>query len=248
MGSTQTREPTGPSPTWHDAPDRDALAAIVAAHIVAALRAAVAARGSASLVVPGGNTPVPVFERLSTADLAWERVTVTLTDERFVDEADPHSNAALIRRHLLTDKAAAARFVSLKRPGSTPSETLGDVARDLAAVGRPFDVVMLGMGGDGHVASLFPRADGVEAALDPAGPDTVCAIVPDPLPDNAPFARISLTAGALFDARAVILMVTGADKKTVLETATAAKAPPCALPVRAVLEQDRAPLTIFWSA
>ncbi len=248
MHSTQKKTSASTNVVWHEAPDRDSLAAAVADHIEAALRAGLAARGEASLVVPGGNTPVPVFKRLAQADLDWAHVTITLTDERWVDEDAAHSNAALVRDHLLQDKAVAARFVTLKREGTGPEDTLPDLARDLESVAKPFDVVMVGMGADGHFASLFPGAAGVEGALDPAAPETVCAIVPDPLPENAPYPRISLTAGALLQAREVYLMATGEDKKTVLKNAEAGASPVSALPIRAVLDQNRAPVTVFWSA
>lgn len=233
--------------TWSIAKHGDALALAVADRVEAALKKGLAERDAASLVVPGGRTPTTLFEILRHRDLAWEKIHVTLTDDRWVAPGSAHSNETLVKETLFQDKAAKANFVGLKRDGATPEETLAAVCADIAAMPRPFDAVVLGIGGDGHFASLFPSAEGVEAALDPTGETLVCAITPDPLPDNAPYARISLTARALFDAWDLIIIATGSDKRAVLERAIDGTAAVSALPVRAVMDQTMAPVTIGWS-
>ncbi len=239
---------TAPSALWRSADDRPALTRQLADHMANLLAEAVLQRGRASLVVPGGRTPAPVFEALAARDLPWASIAVTLSDERWVDAACADSNEHLLRETLLKDRAAGATFVPLKRAGADPNETLDAVAADVAAMPRPFDVVLLGMGADGHFASLFPGGPDLSAALDPAEGTLVRAVTPDPLPDNAPYPRISLTASALFDARSLILLATGEDKRQVLDAAASGAVSQTDRPVRALFTQRRAPLTIFWSA
>ncbi|GIX22079.1 MAG: 6-phosphogluconolactonase [Gammaproteobacteria bacterium] len=199
-------------------PDRAALAERVAGDIAARLREAVAARGRASLVVSGGSSPVPMYERLAAQALPWEAVTVTLADERWVDPAHPHSNEGLVRRHLLVGPAAAASFVPLYAPQPAPeaAEAVVD-ARLREAFAGPFDVVVLGMGEDGHTASLFPGAPELEAALSLPGSQAVFAVHPEPLPANAPHPRMSLGLARLFDSRLLVLLFTGAAKRALFE-------------------------------
>jgi 6-phosphogluconolactonase len=222
------------------------LVATLAAEIVQTLRAAIAARGSATLVVSGGTTPVPLFRALRQCDLAWDRVTVTLADERWVDVADSQSNEGLVRRELLLGRASDARFVGLKTPA--PSAQLGaaEAWQAVQALPRPFDVVVLGMGNDGHTASLFPGSPGIDAALDPAAPPA-CVAMSAP---TAPNARLSLNLAALMQARLGILHITGAAKWDLYRAAAAAAARPGALdgpPIAAVLRSGMPRLQVCWA-
>ncbi|HBG98667.1 MAG TPA: 6-phosphogluconolactonase [Rhodobacteraceae bacterium] len=198
-----------------DYPDRAALAAGVARVLADALRAALGRRETVALAVPGGTTPGPVFDALSGADLDWGRVAVLPTDERDVPPDHPRSNARLIRERLLVGPAAAARLVPL----------------DPAAVAPllPLDVVLLGMGTDGHVASLFPGADRLADALAADAPAVLRLTAP-----GAPEPRLSLTSPVLAAARSAHLLITGAEKRAVLDRARQ-PGPVAALPVRAVL-------------
>ncbi len=148
--------------------DMDALSREFACEIAAQLAHAIAARGLASLVVSGGRTPVKLFELLRAQELDWSRVCVALADERWVDPADEASNERLVRDVLLKDRAAAARFLGLKN--AAPSPDLGAVSawETFARVPRPFDMTLLGMGDDGHTASLFPGSPNLRSALNPA--------------------------------------------------------------------------------
>jgi 6-phosphogluconolactonase len=181
-----------------------------ASALVAALAAGIAAKGSAGLALAGGSTPAPVYRLLSRAALEWSKVTVTLTDERKVAPDHPDSNERMLRQTLLTGPAARAAFAPL----------------DEAAIAAmtPFDGVLLGMGEDGHFASLFPGSPALAAGL---GGDALTIQVPagEPAP---PQPRCSLTLKALSGAASVILLVTGAAKRAVLET-------PADLPVAALI-------------
>jgi 6-phosphogluconolactonase len=196
------------------------------------LQRGLAARGRASLVATGGRSPGPVYDRLARAEgTDWGRVTVTLSDERCVAPEDDASNARLVRERLLVGAAANARFLPLwPQPQAAALRAL-----------LPFDAVLLGMGEDGHVASLIPGAPGLAAALDPTSEQLTVA-VPAGL-GKPPLARVSLTMSALLQARAILLLIAGEAKREVLERARAG----ADLPVRALIAQPRVPVRILWS-
>ena len=174
-------------------PNRHALATAIAERLADALRDGIKRNGTASLVVPGGTTPVDVFEHLAGADLAWEKINVIPCDERWVAVDHADSNEGLIRRHLMIGKATRAQVCTLYRPLPSPSDTLPDVTRALQTVKRPFDAVFLGMGEDGHFASLFPGRTETASALALDQPQDLMAL-------NTPakgYPRIGLTLRAL---------------------------------------------------
>ena len=220
----------------------DALARALAAQIAESLAAAVAARGLASLVVSGGKSPLRLFELLREEKLDWSRVCIALADERWVDTNDPDSNEKLVRDHLLRGPAAAARFHGLKNGAPTPDMGAVSAWETFARVPRPFDALVLGMGDDGHTASLFPGSPNLPRALNPAAV-AGCAGMWAPV---APQARLSLNLSALLDSRRVVLLISGAGK---WRTFLAAGAPGAVedMPVRAVLRQSRTPLQVMWA-
>jgi 6-phosphogluconolactonase len=220
----------------------DTLSQQLAAGIAADLAAAIEARGMASLVVSGGRSPVKLFERLRTLAIDWSRVCVALADERWVDPSDPASNERLVRDVLLRDAAAAARFTGLKNGCATPDLGSGMAWSTFNGVPRPFDVLVLGMGDDGHTASLFPDSPNLELALDEAAA-AGCIGMRSPL---APEARLSLNLAALLDSRRIVMLITGESK---WRTYIAALQPGAVerMPVRAVLRQRRAPVAVIWS-
>lgn len=224
----------------HDAGDAEALAATVAARVAELLRAAIAARGSARLALSGGRSPVAMFTRLAQAELDWSQVGITLVDERWVPTDHADSNERLLRDHLLVGPVAQARFVGLKTAAATAADALIERERCLRAQLLPFDVVVLGMGEDGHTASLFPGAAGLAAALAANGEAVLAAIDPP----AAPHARISLTLAALLASRQLLLPIAGAAKHAVYRRACAGAAP-LELPIAAVLQQARVPVDVY---
>ena len=211
--------------------DMDALSRQFAGEIVAQLERAIDLRGLASLVVSGGNTPVD-----------WSRVCVALADERWVEPADANSNEKLVRETLLRDNAAAARFAGLKN--AAPSPDLGAVSawETFARVPRPFDMTLLGMGDDGHTASLFPGSPNMRSALNPAAA-AGCVGMWAPA---APQPRLSLNLSALLDSRRIAILISGEAKWRTFEAASGAGTVED-MPVRAVLRQQRTPVEVIWA-
>jgi len=217
-------------------------AAALAAQVAALLREALQLRGHAGLLVPGGRTPTALFRALRRWEMDWSQVQVSLTDERWVAPGDSASNESLVRRELLVEQSATAQFVPLHN--AAPSAAAGtDVSwRGLSRIPRPFDAVVLGMGEDGHFASLFPGAPGLAAALDADGRGA-CVAMRAPV---APTDRISLNLGALRDARRLFLLVSGEGKRVLIESA-AQQPPELSLPITSLLAlRDPAP-EIYWA-
>ena len=222
--------------------DLDTLSRELARRLAADLASSVRTSGHASLAVSGGRSPVKLFEQLRSQALDWSRVSLTLADERWVDPADPASNERLVRDVLLKDAAAAARFHGLKNSAPTPELGAAQAWRGLAALARPFAAVLLGMGDDGHTASLFPGSPHLAAALDErAAPGCVAMRSPSP-----PHARLSLNLAALLDSRHIVILITG-ESKWLAYTAASRSGPAELMPVRAVLRQRRTPVEVFWS-
>ena len=206
---------------------RGSLSSALATDVANALQRHVRAKGSACLAVSGGTTPKLFFETLSRFDIPWSRITVTLVDERQVPETNPRSNAKLVRENLLQNSAGGAEFVPLfENPDAENIATL--------------DVVVLGMGNDGHTASFFPGGDNLNEALNPKSGKRVVTM-------SAPAAdepRLTFTLPALLDASLICLHIEGQEKRDVLNKALA-EGPVEAMPVRAVLRSKK-PLTLYW--
>lgn len=207
------------------------------------LRAAIAERGEASLAVSGGRSPIVLFEQLRAQVLDWSRVKVTLVDERCVPHDHADSNTALVRQHLLQDAAAAASFVPLfdALPADLNDAVLPRLVNDanqrLSALSFPLDVVVLGMGEDGHTASLFPAAPGLDNALASPGPIAWVR------PATAPHARLTLTLPVLLMARHVHLPLSGEAKLTVYQAASKGANP--ALPISLLLNSPACAVQVW---
>ena len=195
-----------------------------------------------SLMVTGGRGPGPVYDRLANVDLDWANVIVTLSDDRFVPLGAAESNEAMVRARLLQRHAAAARLVPLNGAEQTPSAAAAAVEPTIAAL-APFDAILLGMGPDGHIASLYASNSDAGQWLDPDCPRWAVGVQSAGWAPYVP--RVSLTGRALFDARLIVLLVGGEDKRAVLEQIEAD--PVFNPPAAALLRQTRSPVRVLWS-
>lgn len=216
-------------------PDRELMALAVADRIAAELAQGLRAAGHASLCVPGGATPGPVFDTLSGVDLDWANVAVFLGDERWVPETSPRSNTAQLRARLLRGRAAAAQLVPLRADTPEPEAAL-DALADGIAPHLPITVLLLGMGDDMHTASLFPGADRLAEAMAPDAPVLMALRAP-----TAPEPRITLTARVLAGALHAHVIITGPAKRAAILHAEGLS--PLEAPIRTVLSHA----TIHWA-
>lgn len=217
-------------------PDRDMAAMYIADKLAGKLRTLLSMEEQVSLAVPGGTSPGPIFDVLSAAELDWERVTVMLTDERWVPVDSPRSNAGLVRARLLHGPAAAAQFLPFYAP-DTPVEQAAQDLSDVVTPHLPLSIVLLGMGEDMHTASLFPGAVGLDAALAADAP-ALCPIFSETQPE----ARITLSAPVLHQAIEKHLILFGAEKRAAFEKAMTE--PAHKAPIRAVIQGG----TVHWAA
>ncbi len=221
--------------------DLDALANACADRIAGQVERALAERGEAVLVLAGGRTSVPTFRRLAAMPIDWRRVVAVPSDERWVGIEHRDSNLGALE--------AAFAGTGLVTVALAPTAPSGPVSASLAnhalaQMPLAFDAVLLGMGADGHFASLFPGASVLAFALDPASPVDAVALVPEPMPASGPHPRVSLTLSRLLRSRAVLLAITGADKRATLECA---RHNPATYPVGALLDAPDARVEIHWS-
>jgi 6-phosphogluconolactonase len=225
-----------------DHADADALATACAARIGALITRGLQTRGRAALALAGGRTSPPVFRRLATMPLRWDHVTVVPTDERWVPFRHADCNLRALREAFAGAEGLSSLRLVPDPPGGPPDATFANA--QLATLPDTLDAVLLGMGADGHFASLFPGAANLAAALDPDARADAVAIVPSPLPAAGPHPRVSLTLARLLRSRAVVLAISGADKRATLRRA---QAEPEAVPVGALLHAHGTQVEIHWS-
>lgn len=216
-------------------PDRDMMFLSLADKLTSELGDFLRREPRATFCVPGGTTPGPVFDVLGDIDLDWGRVSVLPGDERWLPEDAPRSNARLVRQRLLQNKAAAAQFVSLYNGAETPEARLDDLT-EAVRPHLPISVLLLGMGGDMHTASIIPGAEGTQAALASDAPPLVPIRVA-----GANEARVTLSMPVLKQAMKIHVLITGPEKRAALERA--AKLSPAEAPIRAVLDDA----TVHWA-
>ena len=219
---------------------RDEASAAAAAHIASATERRLDVQQRASIVVTGGSSPAACYRELAARDLDWERLDVVLSDERWVAPEHDDSNEKLVRETLLSGASCAARLHGVYADDTTPAKRAAALDHEIRALAFPFACTLLGMGSDGHIASLFPDFNGLTEALDP-DVDKLCVAVQTAA---SPHTRISLTISAISRSDSVVLLIFGDDKWQVYEQA---KADPNAFPVSRLLTQKRAPVHIFWS-
>ncbi len=226
--------------SWHEHDDMDALADAVADVVGAIVEGSVEARGAAVIALPGGATPRPVFALLAEARMPWDKVIIIPTDERLVEAGDSRSNVALLEASF---PSTGARFLPLAYAEGDHHAAGRAADSRLQSLQWPLDLVWLGMGGDGHTASIFPGPD-LEQALT-ADVQRAIGVLPDPLPPEAPVARVTLTRAAILAARAILVTITGEAKRTVLKRALA-DGPRSQFPIGRVLAGAAPPIAIHW--
>lgn len=222
--------------------DNETLVSKLASQIESALREAITQKGSASIAVSGGSTPVSLFHALARIELPWEQVTVSLIDERWVARNHQDSNERLVRENLLTGFAAKARFVGLKTAAAQPSASIKPLSATLKAQVLPLDIAVLGMGEDGHTASFFSGSNTLYEALDLTLEAACVAVVPP----EAPYARMTLSLASILSARRLFLHFLGEKKFKVFEQAVDTKDANL-WPVAAVLVQKKVDVEVYYA-
>jgi 6-phosphogluconolactonase len=228
---------------WWDYDDPAELAEAVAGDIGFIIESALDARGEALIALSGGKTPVPAFEKLAQVKLAWKHVTIIPADERLVKVESPLSNVGMLARIFLPK---GARVMPLG--ADNPDYKMAGKAADarLHDLKWPPDLVQLGIGGDGHTASIFPSAEYDEAINAPKARRAI-GLKPDPMPEDAPVPRITLTRSAILSARAIMLVLSGKDKREMLEKAIE-DGGESTYPIGRVLADAEQPIDIHWSS
>lgn len=214
----------------------------LATFVADALRDALRRRGKASLIVSGGRTPVLFLNALSAHQIDWANVHVGLADDRWLPPDHADSNERLVRENLLRGPAASAHFVSLVNSIETAEQHLASAEISLLKMQQPYDAIILGVGDDGHTASLFPDADGIADALNLKQAKQLAAITPK----TAPYQRITLTLRALLNSRALMFLIEGEGKRTALEQSVDKEKNRFA--ISTLLQQEFVPVHLFYNA
>ncbi len=227
---------------WHVFESREQMVAGLKSKVETVLADAVRTRGQASWAVSGGSTPKPLFEAMQQSVLEWQHVDVALVDERWVPFDHVRSNEAFVAGSLMKGRAASACLVGMKTDHTHAHLAVAEVNSRYRSTAQPFDSVLLGMGPDGHTASLFPGADGLQEAFEPGAPTCVAltAIKSDVTGEEVE--RMSLSADAIAKSPHVALMITGEEKKAVLEEALGGDG---GLPVARL--HDMKPFDVYWA-
>jgi len=228
---------------WWDYEDAAELADAVAGDIQFVIESALDARGSAVIALAGGKTPLPAYEKLAKAKLDWKKVTIVPTDERIVPLGDPLSNVTALGKIFIPKGARVMPIVpkatdDYKAAGRSADALLGDLH-------WPLDLCLLGVGGDGHTASIFPGAD-FDEALNGPRERRALGVMPDPLPAEAPVARVTLSRAGIIGAKSVMIAVTGQAKRDVIEQAIK-QGPASTYPIGRVLADTELPVDIHWA-
>ena len=225
---------------WWEYDDIDEMADAVAGDIAFIIESAIEARGGAVIALAGGKTPVPIYAKLAKAKLEWKRVTIIPGDERIVPLGDELSNVTMLAKTFLP---LGARVMPIVPQATADYKAAGRSADALMQdLHWPLDLCLLGVGGDGHTASIFPGPD-FDEALNGPKERRMLGVMPDPLPPEAPVARVTLSRAAIVSSASVMIAVTGAAKKKVIEDAIA-QGPSSAYPIGRVLADTELPVDI----
>ncbi len=201
----------------------------------------------ASLLVSGGSSPEPLYRQMADTDFAWENITVALVDERWVAGDHPKSNEAFVLRTLLTNNAASANFISMKNDAASAAEGVDECNQAYGKLPLPWSLCLLGMGSDGHTASLFPFAEGLDDALASEAAPACVSIMAKPSEVTGDITeRMSLSLAGILKAERIVLIITGEEKRQVYQQALAGD-DLAEMPVRAVLKQQKVPVDVYWA-
>ncbi len=226
---------------------RHHLVTALAAECQDVLSEAISKHGAATLLVSGGNTPAPLYEALSKTELNWKKTKIALVDERWVDTDSSASNEALIKRTLLINNAKAAEFTGMKNTSKTAKAGQKETEENYGKLPQPFSLAIVGMGPDGHTASLFPHAKGLADAIKPDSQQLTAAITANQSEvTGANTERLTLTLSALMKTERIIILFTGEDKLAVFSEAQK-EGPIEDMPIRALLHQDQVPVELYWA-
>jgi len=224
---------------WYGSNSAESLDIDLSLRIGQLLTQSISENGCASIAVSGGRSPIGLFEKLSKINLDWSKVELTLVDERWVDAKNENSNELVVRKHLIQNQATQVKFFPIKNSAKNSKEEQVLHEQVLQKIKLPFDVIILGMGEDGHTASLFPCCKELTQAMDPNNQQK-CIVTK---PKNAPYERISLTFSTISKAKNLILHIRGSSKLQTFELAMTLK-DTNKMPIYAFMEQ---PLEIYWS-
>jgi len=224
---------------FYSANNSESLASDLCQSIGEILTEAIRKRGRASMAVSGGSTPILLFKEFSLLSIDWTKIDLTLVDDRWVDAKNSDSNELLVRTHLIKNKAAQVNFIPLKNDAKTAKEGQINSEEMLRKITLPFDVVVLGMGSDGHTASLFPCSDELPEAMNLNNSNYLISTSPK----TASYQRLSLTARVIFDSKNIFLHLNGSSKLHTLESAMEYK-DSNKMPIYKFLENG---LSIYWS-
>ena len=229
---------------WWDYDDIDEFAGAVAGDAAFVIESALDARGQAVIALPGGKTPLPIYDKLAAKDLDWKRVTILPTDDRLVPMGDAMSNITAIAKVFLPK---GVRVLPITSEAAVDYRAAGRAAdARLQDVHWPLDLCLLGVGADGHTASIFAGEDFEEAVAGPRERRAI-GVMPEDLPDEAPVPRVTLTRAAMATARALTIAVTGDAKRAIIERAIK-EGPASSLPIGRVLADVELPVDIHWCA
>ncbi|WP_431470536.1 6-phosphogluconolactonase [Sphingosinithalassobacter sp. LHW66-3] len=229
---------------WWDYDDADEMAEAVAGDVAFIIGQAIDERGGAVIALPGGKTPLPIYEKLIDAKIDWKRVTIVPTDDRLVPMGDDLSNVTMLGKTFLPK---GARVLPVTSEAAEDYKAAGRAAdARLQDVHWPLDLCLLGVGADGHTASIFPGPD-LDEALNGPKERRALGVMPDPMPPEAPVARVSLSLAAIVSAKALMIAVTGQAKRDVIEAAIAEGVGSPA-PIGRVLAETELPVDIHWAA
>jgi 6-phosphogluconolactonase len=229
---------------WWEYDDAEEMANAVAGDIGFIIESAIDARGGAVIALAGGKTPLPIYEKLAQAKIDWKRVTIVPGDDRMVPLGDPLSNVTAIGKIFIPRQARVIPLISATVADYKAAGRAADaILQDLH---WPLDLCLLGIGGDGHAASIFPGPD-YDEALNGPKERRALGVMPEPLPPEAPVPRVTLSKAAIVSARALMIAITGQTKRDVLESAIeqGASSP---YPAGRILADVELPVDVHWSA